>query len=236
MSSIQLPPLPMDTARAAGSLFARDHRYMRLGQSLDRAWGRLDLASLESADRSLAKAFYPYALATRLQYWEGLTARQMAQATGTRLELKYAMHLPLRRPGVDSTGLCLFRRQTLGEEAGSRAMQALHDELASFARPEKEAQDVQQLIASICLRSRGEIILECMTVALEAIAATHPGWLSAHMQPGWYQRYHRRANDGPAPLEGPEHEKWLIAVGQDGKHLLRAVDDSGRRGMADLPE
>ena len=95
---------------------------------------------------------------------------------------------------------------------------------------------MQQLIASICLRSRGEIILECMTVALEAIAATHPGWLSAHMQPGWYQRYHRRANDGPAPLEGPEHEKWLIAVGQDGKHLLRAVHDSGRRGMADLPE
>ena len=25
-------------------------------------------------------------------------------------------------------------------------------------------------------------------------------------------------------------------VSQDGKHLLRAVDDSGRRGMADLPE
>ncbi len=199
-------------------------------------WGKLTFSDLESADRSLADSFYPCALATLFQYWEGLTDRQMSEATGTRLDLKYAMHLPLRRPGMQPGVLCAFRRDTLASEPGRQALRSLVDALHAFGRPEKRSPDVQALITAVCVPSRLEIIVERMSMALEALAASDPAWLRRHIQPHWYTRY-GRDSDPEWLLQGAgTTEEHIQAVGQDGQSLLRAIQASGRAGLAQLPE
>lgn len=130
MSAIRCPALPVDTARAAESAFGTDHPYLKIGESLNDLLSGLDTVSLASADERLEDSFWPYSLATILQYWEDLTDHQMSNATRIRVDLKYALHLPLSFPGIDSLALCRFRQRLLLNPAGKEVFQQLVSRLA----------------------------------------------------------------------------------------------------------
>ena len=236
MTPLLCPPLPLDTARAAETAFGRDHPYLKLGQSLEILWEDMGLSALESGDGFLADSFYPCSLATILQFWEDLTDRQMSQATRTRPDLKYALHLPLNFPGIEPSMLCAFRQHILANRAGSAALQGMIDRLGEFAHREKSPADVSQIIAAICLPSRAEIILERMGIAIEALATRDPGWLKANAQVHWFQRYHLKLDQQKIPHHPVEIEKLASAVGNDGRYLLQAIESSGGSSLAQLPE
>jgi hypothetical protein len=236
MLTIQCPPLPDDTARAAELVFGRDHPYLRMGEALDALWAGLDLRALQSANAFLADTFYPYALATVLQYWEALSDQQMSQATNTRLDLKYAMHLPLSLPGIAPLKLCAFRQHVQMNRVGKDALQGIVRGLGKFANREKSSADVSQIFSAICLLSRAEIILECMAIALEAVAARDPSWLRAHAQPHWYRRYHQRPSPPKTPRNPRELEKLMEAAGNDGLYLLATIECGPGSDLAQLPE
>jgi hypothetical protein len=236
MSPIQCPPLPSDTAHSAESIFGRDHPYLKIGQSLAALWGELELAELRAADAFLADAFFPYALATILQYWEALSNRQMSQATRTRLDLKYALHLPLNSPGVEPLMLCAFRQHILASQPGQERLQEMIDRLATFASPEKSRLKVDQIISGVCLPNRADIILECMGVALEAAATYDPQWLKVNTQPHWYGRYQPRFDSWKLSCNPGEIEGMLVAVGEDGRQLLQSIENTQGSDLARLPE
>lgn len=236
MSPIQCPPLPLDTARAAESVFGRDHPYLKLGESLEILWKDLELSALDSADAFLADSFYPCSLATILQYWEDLTDRQMSQATRTRPELKYALHLPLNFPGIEPLTLCAFRQRILASQVGTEALQGMIDRLSEFANRERSSTDVNQIIPAICLPSRAEIILECMGIALEAVATRDPNWLKANAPAHWYKRYYQKLDQQKIPHDPGEIKNLAETVGNDGRYLLEAIENSDGTMLAHLPE
>ena len=236
MSSIPCPALPSDTANAARTVFGREHPYLQMGNSLGGIWDALPLSRLGEADTFLTRSFYPYSLVTILQYWEYLTDRQMSQATRTRLDMKYALHLPLSFPGIEPDTLCEFRQHVLASPVAIEIFGGMLHALSGFGKREGSTRSAEEIIASICLPSRAETILECMDLALEAVAAVDPEWLKAHTLAHWYRRYHLKIGHRSAPSCSGEVDTLIESVGSDGRHLLQTIDAINGSRLADLPE
>lgn len=236
MSTIQCPPLPVDTAQAAQSVFGREHPYLKMGESLEEILGNLELSAGRPQDVYLSNMLYPYALLTAMQYWEYMTDRQMAQATRTRLDMKYALHFPLNFPGIEPDSLCEFRRHVLADPAGVEILGEISQHLTQYAKLEKALPDPRRMMADICLPSRAEAILECMCIALEAIAARNPFWLKTHTLPHWYRRYHAKNGFQKYPSDPKEIGLFVESVGNDGRFLLKMMQDSNAGGLMNLPE
>lgn len=237
MSAVRFPPLPADTARATESAFGNDHPYLKIGQGLNDLLCGLHIATLESVDQSLMDSFWQYSLATLLQYWEDLTDHQMATATRVRMDLKYALHLPLNFPGIDSMALCRFRQHLLQNQVGREAFQEMVNRLANFVpNPSKRPTDVDEMLSTVCTLSRWEIVTETMSHAIEALAASQPEWLRSIALPHWYKRYDQIGPLFNHPRALEDVKAMLLSVGKDGQYLLRAIEKSGLPILMEIPE
>jgi hypothetical protein len=236
MLTIQCPSLPIDTARAAQSAFGREHPYLKMGEALEGILENLAFPAVRSPDVYLSNTLYPYALLTALQYWEYLTDRQMAHATRTRLDMKYALHFPLNFPGIEPSTLCEFRRHVLANANAAEMLGEIMQHLSRYANHEKALPDPLRMMAEICLPSRAEIIFECMGLALEAIASRNPFWLKTHTLPHWYRRYHAKNGAQKLPTDPKEIRLFVESIGNDGRFLLKVIEDSNASALRNLPE
>src|SRR5258708_35408219 len=71
-----------------------------------------------------AEAPWRLALVTVIQYMEGLSDRQTAEAVRERIDWKYALSLELSDPGFDFSLLSEFRTRLLAVGAESQLLQA----------------------------------------------------------------------------------------------------------------
>ena len=237
MTPIRFPPIPTDTARASEAAFGKDHPYLKIGDELNVVLSGVNLDTIASADAALADSFWPYSLATILQYWEVLTDRQMANATRTRVDLKYALHLPLVFPGIDPSALCKFRQRLLINQTGKQALQQVVDRLDAFiGGNEKPLSDSVVIISTICEISRRETVMGTMSNAVEALAASHPEWLRTVALPHWYRRYSYKQSSRQISHTSKSIQASLQSVGADGQHLLEAVENSEDPHLVELPE
>src|SRR5438128_10697987 len=72
-----------------------------------------------------AEAPWRLALVTLLQFAEGLSDRQAAEAVRARIDWKYLLSLDLTHPGFDYSLLCEFRGRLLAGSAELRLFEAL---------------------------------------------------------------------------------------------------------------
>lgn len=236
MSTIHCPPLPVDTAQAAQSVFGREHPYLKLGEALELIVRGLTIPSSHLSDAFISNTLYPYAFVTALQYWEYLTDRQMAEATRTRLDMKYALHLPLNFPGIEASTLCEFRKHVLADVKALEVLEAIVQQLTGYAHLDKPILEARTMVAEICLPSRAEAIQECMRMAIEAVASRNPVWLKVHTLPHWYRRYHLKSGTQKPPREPAEVRILIESVGNDGRLLLKMIHDSNAASLLNLPE
>lgn len=237
MTSIRYPPIPADTVRASDESFGKDHPYLKIGNGLEMVFSGANLDTVAAIDATLADSFWPYSLATVLQYWEDLTDRQMANATRTRVDLKYALHLPLIFPGMNPSALCRFRQRIQHNQAGREAFQRVIDRVEDFlGGQEKHLADSSLIITKICMISRYEIVMEIMSNAIEALAADHPDWLRTMALPHWYRRYYYGQNPRRTPHSSKNVEALLRSVGEDGQQLIKTVEKSEFIRLMELPE
>src|SRR3954449_4153238 len=66
-----------------------------------------------------AESPWRLALITVMQFVEGLSDRQAADAVRSRIDWKYALSLELTDPGFDASVLCEFRTRLIDGDAGS---------------------------------------------------------------------------------------------------------------------
>ncbi len=111
-------PVPEDTARVARAAFPKGTTYIRMRDVLGAIYDDEDFAQLFEVRRRPAK-FAPWrlALVTVMQFAEGLSNRQAAEATRARIDRKYALGLELTDPGLDFSVLSEFRARLV--EVGS---------------------------------------------------------------------------------------------------------------------
>src|SRR5688500_14219990 len=104
-------PIPAETARVARAIFPKGNLVMRLSDELGMIFHDQDFADLFPIQGQPAEAPTRLALVTLLQFMEGLTDRQAAEAVRTRIDWKYLLGLELTDPGFDHTVLSEFRQR-----------------------------------------------------------------------------------------------------------------------------
>jgi len=227
--------VPGETARRAKAIFGRRNLYMLVGENWEALLEDIHMKSIpEPGCESL---FFP--LITYFQFIEGLTDIQAADAARTRIDWKYALHLPVNSPAFRESALCQFRRKVVNDPACQQEFQALLERLLSitysvYSRP--RVLDVPVLLSAICSVNRLNWALQAMQESLEILAGMHPEWLRRTALPHWYGRY----NQG-APGLDPEASPWrsensLRDIGADIQYLLGEIQRSGSPQMGALHE
>src|SRR5262245_14922328 len=108
--------VPEETARIARAAFPRGNVYMRMYDTLGIIFRDQDFASLFSPTGQPAESPVRVALTTILQFAEGLSDRQAADAVRSRIDWKFLLCLELTDSGFDHTVLSEFRSRLLEGE------------------------------------------------------------------------------------------------------------------------
>ena len=125
LHSEPIPPVPEETARVARAALCRGNPYLKLRDELGAIYQDEAFATLFPRRGQPAEAPWRLALTTVLQFAEGLSDRQAADAVRTRIDWKYALSLPLTDPGFDHTVLSEFRARLVAGGAEGLLLEAL---------------------------------------------------------------------------------------------------------------
>ena len=110
-----IPEIPEETVRIAQAVLPKGNVWMRMRDELGKLYEDEDFADLFPRRGQGAEAPWRLALVTIVQYGEGLTDRQAADAVRTRIDWKYVLSLELTDSGFDFSVLCEFRARLLAE-------------------------------------------------------------------------------------------------------------------------
>ncbi|HEY0780517.1 MAG TPA: transposase, partial [Gemmatirosa sp.] len=222
------PPVPEATAAVARAAFRRPPLAIRLRDEFGALYQDADFAALFPVRGHPALPPWRLALVTVLQFLEGLSDRQAADAVRARIDWKYALGLELSDAGFDYSVLSEFRSRLV---AGGRE-QVLLDRLLEHAASRglvkarmRQRTDSTHVLAAVRVLNRIELVGETLRAALNALAAAAPEWLRAVALPEWHQRYDHRVEESRLPPSDAARERYLRAAGADGAALLAAVDD-----------
>jgi len=165
-------------------------------------------------------------LVTLLQFREGLSDRQAAEAVRARIDWKYLLALDLADPGFDHSLLCEFRGRLLGGDVAERLLARVLDaarEAGLLKARGRQRTDSTHVLAAVRELNRIELLAETLRAALNAITVAAPDWLRALVPPEWHERYGRRIEEMRLPEVGPKRDAYVVQVGTDGYRLLDAL-------------
>jgi transposase len=235
-----LPPIPDATAAAVRAAFPKGNLYVDLRAEFGTLYHDQLFADLYPPEgRPVEVAPWRLALVVVMQYVEGLTDRQAADAVRRCMDWKYALSLELTDPGFDFTLLHDFRRRLLTHEAAQRLLDTFLT--TCKARGWIKARGTQRtdsthVLAAIRTLHRLECVLEAMHDALNQLSAAEPAWVQQHVPLDWYPRYGLRSDQARLPKDTSKREALARQVGADGYQLLvwaQAADTP--LGLRELP-
>jgi transposase len=117
-----VPEVPEETRRVAQAAFPHGNVYLRMRDELGELYADALFADLFPERGQPAKAPGRLALITVMQFAEGLSDRQAADAVRARIDWKYALGLELTDAGFDYSILSEFRERLL---AGQKEQELL---------------------------------------------------------------------------------------------------------------
>jgi transposase len=166
------------------------------------------------------------AVVTLLQFLEGLTDRQAAEAVRTRIDWKYCLGLPLTDPGFHLTVLTGLRTGLVEGAAGPRWLAVLLERLRArglLTARGRQRTDATHVLAAVRTLNRLELVGETLRFALNRLAAAAPEWLRTQIDAGWCERYTVRVENYRLPTADTERDALAAAIGADGVRLLQAA-------------
>ncbi len=234
-----IPPVPEETARVARAILPKGNAFIHMRDEFGTFFRDEDFLDLFSEKGQPAESAWRLALVMVMQYAEGLTDRQAADAVRTRIDWKYALSLEITDPGFDFSVLSEFRSRLLANQAERR----LFDVMLSQFRERgwvkergKQRTDSTHVLAAIRAVNRLECVGETMRHALNILAEVAPDWLIEHMQPEWAKRYQSRFSDFRLPKEEKARVELAEEIGADGRDLLENVyTSSTHTWLGELP-
>src|SRR4051794_35048003 len=231
-------PIPDATRRVARAAFPKGTLAMRLADQLGAIYRDEQFAALFPDRGQPALSPARLALVTVLQFVEGLSDRQAADAVRGRIDWKYALGLELTDPGFDHTVLSEFRLRLVGGEAALLLLDTLLArvrELKLLKRRGRQRTDSTHVLAAVRTLNRLERVGETLRAALNELATVAPDWLRALAPAAWYERYGERVENYDLPESEAERRELAEVIGADGHELLLALEAANRPELGALP-
>jgi transposase len=174
-----IEPVPSETARVAHAAFPKGHKYLRLADGLDALFTDDAFLALFPTHGQPAQPPWQLALVTILQFAEGLSDRQAANAVRSRIDWKYVLRLELTDPGSDASVLSECRGRLLAGSAAS----LLFDILLTWCRDRqlvkargRQRTDSTHILAAVRALNRIEVVGDTLRHALHTLAVVAPEW------------------------------------------------------------
>src|SRR5579871_1957297 len=223
-------PIPEETERVARAAFPKGSVAMQMR----------DLFGAFVSDRDLELAYlmrgrsvetpWRLALVTVLQFMEGLSDRQAADAVRGRIDWKYALGLELTDAGFDYSVLSEFRDRLVAEEVDRGYEGLFLARLLDQARARgwlkargRQRTDSTHVLAAIRTLNRLMLVAETVRAALNSLAVAAPEWLQGQVGPDWHDRYDQRVEEYRLPTAKTERAALAATIGADGRSVLQAV-------------
>jgi transposase len=215
--------MPEQTMQVAQAAVPKRNPYMRMRDALGPIYMNPTFAALFSHTGRPAEAPAQLALITVMQFAEGLSDAQAAEAVRARIDWKYALALDLTDPGFDASVLSEFRQRLITGNAELLLFETL---LARFREQGllkakgRQRTDSTHVLAAIQTLNRLECIGETLRHALNVLATVAPDWLQSWVPRVWFDRYRQRFADYRLPPEKPARYTLAEQIGTDGRQLL----------------
>jgi transposase len=224
----RLGSVPAETARVVRAAFPKGNVVMHVRDDLANIYTDQDFADLFPTRGHAAACPWRLAVVTLLQFLEGLTDRQAADAVRSRLDWKYCLGLKLTDPGFHFTVLTGFRSRLLAGHAEERLLTRLLEQLRDrglLRARGRQRTDSTHVLAAVRTMNRLELAGETMRCALNRLAVVAPEWLRSQLAPTWRERYAVRVENYRLPKAEADREALAAAIGADGVQLLQAAFD-----------
>ncbi|TQF01763.1 IS1182 family transposase [Kitasatospora acidiphila] len=218
--------IPAETVRVARAAFPKGSLAIRVRDELGPMFRDEEFADLFASRGRPAWSPAGLVLVLVLQFVEGLTDRQAAEAVRARIDFKYALGLELDDPGFDFSVLSEFRDRLAGADGGRWVLDLVltaareRGLLKSSGRARTDSTHVLSVTRALC---RLELVTETLRSALNALALAAPAWLAETAEPDWFRHYTTRAEDSRFPKARAKRDEVGVRVGRDGMRLLEAV-------------
>jgi transposase len=223
-------PIPEETLRIARAAFPKGNAYLKLRDELDTIYRDEFFTDLFPQVGPLAESPGRLAWITVLQFAEGLSDRQAADAVRSRIDWKYMLGLELSDAGFDYSVLSEFRSRLLAGKAEERLLDKLlevfkaHKLIKERSRQRTDSTHIQAVVRRM---NRLEKVGETLRYALNALAGVAPEWLQTRLPADWYLRYGARIEGYRLPKAEAEQQKLALQIGKDGHQLLEWVYTQG---------
>jgi transposase len=219
--------IPEETQRVARAAFPKGTLCLRIADAVGAIYDDLQFAGLFPPRGQPAEAPARLALATVLQFVEGLSDRRAADAVRGRIDWKYALGLELTDPGFDHTVLSEFRTRLVR----GQAEQVLLDTLLERVRERgflksrgRQRTDSTHVLAAVRMLNQLERVGETLRATLNVLAVVAPEWVRQVAEPQWFERYGSRVENYALPKTEAARKELAQQIGVDGQRLLHAID------------
>ncbi len=218
--------IPEQTAYVAHAAFPKGNPYMRMRDTLGPIYTNPEFAHLFPHTGQPALAPAQLALVLVMQFAEGLSDAQAADAVRSRLDWKYALALELTDPGFDASVLSEFRTRLIQGQAEHllfETMLTLFREQGLIKARGRQRTDSTHVLAAIQTLNRLECGGETVRHALNVLATAAPDWLRSWVPAVWFDRYGRRFEEYRLPPAKPARYALAEQIGADGQQLLQRI-------------
>jgi transposase len=177
------------------------------------------------------------ALVTVFQMLEKVPDRLAADYVVSRLDWKYALHLPLTYTGFHFTDRFAFRQRLLEHEQERLPFEAFSFQLKKLGFLKARGQmrtDSTHMLGVVQRLSQLELITESLRVALHAVTALAAEWVTQTLPPAFPEAYAQPQSE--YGLSEAKVQQRLVQVGRDGFWFLNQLEHSAPEGVRHLPE
>jgi transposase len=235
----EIPPVPDETMRVARAAFPRGNIYMRMRDALGTIYEDHVFAHLFPALGQPAASPWRLALTTVMQFAEGLSDRQAADAVRSRIDWKYALSVARTAPGFHSSVRAQCRQRLVAGQAEQGLLDALLERLQ--ARGLRTAggrarTDSPPGLAAVRACNRWDGVGEPRRAARHALAVGAPDGLRQPLTAEWGERYGKRVEASRFPTGAALRSASAAQIGAEGLQWLNAMyHDTAPRGVRAMP-
>src|SRR5215468_1579526 len=226
--SASIFPVSETTAAMVKAAFLKGNLYVELHTEFGAIYDDDQFADLYSQNRGRWVEIAPWrlALVTVMQYMEGLSDRQAADAVRRCMDWKYALSLELSDPGFNFTLLHDFRERLVRHEGAQQLLDRLLETCKArgwIKTRGKQRTDSTHGLAAIRTLNRLELVLETLRAALNQLSEADATWVRGWVPLEWYESYGPRAESFRLPKDKSQRDALAVQIGVAGYTLMDAI-------------